>query len=75
MIFGFSENPRYPDEKPVPVTPLINPWLEVLTDETEEGVRGRSIRTAAAARTKANWSRGRPALLNHSDGNPWSLKS
>jgi peptide deformylase len=23
MIFGFNENPRYPDEKPVPVTTLI----------------------------------------------------
>ncbi|MEI9903281.1 MAG: peptide deformylase [Asticcacaulis sp.] len=40
MIFGFDENPRYPDEKPVPVTTLINPWLEVLTDETEEGWEG-----------------------------------
>ncbi len=36
MIFGFNENPRYPNEKPVPVTTLINPWLEVLTEETEE---------------------------------------
>ncbi len=40
MIFGFEENPRYPDEKPVPVTTLINPWLEVLTDETEDGWEG-----------------------------------
>ena len=40
MIFGFDENPRYPDEKPVPVTTLINPWIEVLTDETEEGWEG-----------------------------------
>ena len=40
MIFGFDENPRYPDEKPVPVTTLINPWLEVLTDETEDGWEG-----------------------------------
>jgi peptide deformylase len=40
MIFGFNENPRYPDERPVPVTTLINPWLEVLTDETEEGWEG-----------------------------------
>jgi peptide deformylase len=40
MIFGFNENPRYPDEKPVPMTTLINPWLEVLTDETEEGWEG-----------------------------------
>lgn len=40
MIFGFDENPRYPDEKPVPVTTLINPWLEVLSDATEEGWEG-----------------------------------
>jgi peptide deformylase len=40
MVFGFNENPRYPDEKPVPVTTLINPWLELLTDRTEEGWEG-----------------------------------
>jgi peptide deformylase len=40
MIFGFNENPRYPNEKPVPVTTLINPWLEVLTEETEEDWEG-----------------------------------
>jgi peptide deformylase len=40
MIFGFNENPRYPDEPPVPVTTLINPWLELLTDVTEEGWEG-----------------------------------
>lgn len=39
-IFGFNENPRYPNEKPVPVTTLLNPWLEVLTEETEEGREG-----------------------------------
>lgn len=40
MIFGFDKNPRYPEEPPVPATTLINPWLEVLTDETEEGWEG-----------------------------------
>ena len=40
MIFGFEESPRYPDEKPVPATTLINPWIEVLTDQTEEGWEG-----------------------------------
>jgi peptide deformylase len=40
MIFGFDKNPRYPDEPPVPVTTLINPWIEVLTEETEEGWEG-----------------------------------
>jgi peptide deformylase len=40
MIFGFDKNPRYPDEPPVPVTTLINPWIELLTEETEEGWEG-----------------------------------
>jgi len=40
MIFGFDANPRYPDETPVPVTTLVNPWLEVLTEESEEGWEG-----------------------------------
>jgi len=40
MIFGFNQNPRYPEEPPVPVTTLINPWLEVLTEEIEEGWEG-----------------------------------
>ena len=44
MIFGFEANPRYPDAPPVPVTTLINPWLEVLGGETEEGWEGcRSV--------------------------------
>lgn len=40
MIFGFDANPRYPDAEPVQVTTLINPWLEILTDETEDGWEG-----------------------------------
>lgn len=40
MIFGFDANLRYPDALPVPVTTLINPWLEALTDETEQGWEG-----------------------------------
>ncbi len=40
MIFGFDANPRYPDMPPVPATTLINPWLEILTDEREEGWEG-----------------------------------
>jgi len=40
MIFGFESNPRYPDEKPVPMTTIINPWMELLTDETEDGWEG-----------------------------------
>lgn len=40
LIFGFESNPRYPDERPVPVTTLMNPWLEILTEETEDGWEG-----------------------------------
>ncbi len=40
MIFGFDTNPRYPDAAPVPATTLINPWLEVIGDEIEEGWEG-----------------------------------
>jgi len=40
MIFGFDANPRYPDAEPVPVTTLINPWLALLTEETEDGWEG-----------------------------------
>lgn len=40
MIFGFNANPRYPDMPPVPVTTLINPWIDILTDETEDGWEG-----------------------------------
>jgi len=40
MIFGFDRNPRYPDEAPVPLTTLINPWLEILGDETAEDWEG-----------------------------------
>ncbi len=35
LIFGIAPNKYHPDEKPVPLTTLINPWLEVLTDETD----------------------------------------
>lgn len=35
IIFGFESNPRYPNEKSVPLTVLINPVMKVL-DETEE---------------------------------------
>lgn len=40
MIFGFEASPRYPEASPVPVTTLINPWLEVLTEVTEDGWEG-----------------------------------
>ena len=40
VIFGFEANPRYPDVEPVPITVLINPELEPLSDETAEDWEG-----------------------------------
>jgi len=40
VIFGFESNERYPDESEVPYTILINPEIEVLNDEIEEGIEG-----------------------------------
>ena len=44
VIFGYADpamrNPRYPDADPVPQTILINPVLEPLTDEVEDGWEG-----------------------------------
>ncbi len=40
VIFGFDDNPRYPDAESVPYTVLINPRLTRLSDEIEEGWEG-----------------------------------
>lgn len=40
VIFGMQSNPRYPDAEPVPDTVLINPTLEFLDDELEDGWEG-----------------------------------
>jgi peptide deformylase len=40
VIFGFKQNPRYPDAAPVPETVLINPVLTALSQETEEDWEG-----------------------------------
>jgi peptide deformylase len=40
VIFGFIDNPRYPDAEPVPYTELVNPVLTPLADEMEEGWEG-----------------------------------
>ncbi len=40
VIFGIEDNPRYPNVKPVPTTVLINPVIEFLTKETDEGWEG-----------------------------------
>ena len=40
VIFGIEHNPRYPHAEPVPQTVLINPQLEFLGNEREEGWEG-----------------------------------
>ena len=40
IMFGFDINARYPDEKPVPFTVLINPKIEILSNETVDGWEG-----------------------------------
>ena len=39
-IFGVDRNPRYPDVEPVPHTVLINPVLEPVGKEIEDGWEG-----------------------------------
>ena len=40
VIFGIEHNPRYPDAEAVPYTVLINPELEAVGEEMEEGWEG-----------------------------------
>jgi peptide deformylase len=40
VIFGFEQNPRYPDADAVPQTVLINPIITPLSDELEAGWEG-----------------------------------
>ena len=40
VIFGFDSNPRYPQAGPVPPTVLVNPVIERLGPEEEEGWEG-----------------------------------
>jgi peptide deformylase len=40
VIFGVKANPRYPDVEEVPDTVLINPEIERLSDEEDEGWEG-----------------------------------
>ena len=40
VIFGVEANPRYPDAEVVPRTVLINPEIEFLTNEMDEGWEG-----------------------------------
>jgi peptide deformylase len=40
IMFGFEKSERYPNEKPIPFTVLINPVIEILSDETIDGWEG-----------------------------------
>ena len=40
VIFGFERNERYPEAPPVPRTVLVNPVIEPLGDDEEEGWEG-----------------------------------
>jgi len=40
VIFGFEQNPRYPEAPPVPPTVLINPLITPLAETEEEGWEG-----------------------------------
>jgi peptide deformylase len=40
IMFGFEQNKRYPNEKPVPFTVLINPSYKTLSDEMVDGWEG-----------------------------------
>jgi peptide deformylase len=40
VIFGVGKNPRYPQAEEVPYTVLINPHLEPVGDEQEDGWEG-----------------------------------
>lgn len=40
VVFGFQRNDRYPEAPPVPMTVLINPAIEPLSDAMEDGWEG-----------------------------------
>lgn len=40
VIFGYENNPRYPDAPEIPETVLINPVITELSEEIEEGWEG-----------------------------------
>jgi peptide deformylase len=40
VIFGFENNPRYPDRDPVPLTVLVNPEVQPVGDRIESGWEG-----------------------------------
>ncbi len=40
VIFGFDDNPRYPDSNAIPKTILINPQITALNEDKEDGWEG-----------------------------------
>lgn len=40
FVYGFEKNPRYPTEKPVPLTVLINPEIITYSEEKDEYYEG-----------------------------------
>ena len=40
VIFGFDDNPRYPDKNPIPKTVLINPEITPLSKDKEDDWEG-----------------------------------
>lgn len=40
VIFGFDDNPRYPDNDAIPLTVLINPKVTALSEDKEDGWEG-----------------------------------
>ena len=40
VMFGFEKNPRYPNEQPLPFTVLINPTINVLSNEMADDWEG-----------------------------------
>lgn len=75
VIYGVSENPRYPDAEEVPLTILVNPVVTPLTrDEVEDwegclsvpGMRGRVPR-ATAVHVRALDRTGAPIDFSASD--------
>jgi len=40
MVFGFEQNSRYPDAPPIPKTVLINPVIQPLGEDVDEGWEG-----------------------------------
>jgi peptide deformylase len=60
IMFGFEHNPRYPTEKGVPFTILINPEIEFLDDDVIEAWEGclsiPGFRGLVPRHTKLNYS-------------------